>query len=225
MVGLLHTPPMVLLRYNRRSSVSNGASIFHSALHTAFSHGAPPLGCTRLNPLLDLESERLYFIPDSLPLSPSSAAQHGWAAPLDMCSSIPVGTPWPGFLPLNFILRSAITISTPLAHLELHIRHSSFPDGTPRFPPNSSYLPFKPHFDSLLANLNSNLLDITNRAKRHWNSISPTRQARMVRKYKERLQLLCAVDELCVPAFVGPDDIGDFVDDSETMFNRYHLIA
>jgi len=136
-----------------------------------------------------------------------------------MRSSIPVGTPWPGFLPLNFILRSSITISTPLAHLELHLRHTSFPGGASRFPPNSSYLPFKPHFDSLLANLNSNLLDIKNRAKQHWKSISPARQAGIIRKYKERLQLLCAVDELCVPAFVGPDEMGDLVDDIETMFD------
>jgi hypothetical protein len=63
------------------------------------------------------------------------------------------------------------------------------------------------------------LLDITNRAKRHWNSISPTLQAGIIRKYKERLQLLCAVDELCVPAFVGPDEMGDLVDDIETMFD------
>ena len=63
------------------------------------------------------------------------------------------------------------------------------------------------------------LLDITNRAKRHWNSISPTRQARIIQKCKERLQLLCAVDELCVPAFVGPDEMGDLADDIETMFD------
>jgi len=63
------------------------------------------------------------------------------------------------------------------------------------------------------------LLDITNRGKRDWNSISPTRQARIIQKYTERLQLLCAVDELCVPAFVGPDEMGDLVDDIETMFN------
>jgi hypothetical protein len=104
-----------------------------------------------------------------------------------MRSSIPVGAPWPGFSPLNYILRSTITISTPLAHLELHIRHSSFPGGAPGFPLNWSYLPFNPHFDSPLANLNSNILDITNRAKGHWNSISPTGQAGIIRKYKERL--------------------------------------
>jgi hypothetical protein len=63
------------------------------------------------------------------------------------------------------------------------------------------------------------LLDITNRAKRHWNSTSPTRQAGNIRKYNERLQLLCAVDALCVPAFVGPDEMGDLLDDIETMFD------
>jgi hypothetical protein len=62
------------------------------------------------------------------------------------------------------------------------------------------------------------LLDITNRAKQHWNSISPTCQARIIQKYKERFQLLGTIDELCVPAFVGPDQMGDLVDDIETMF-------
>jgi hypothetical protein len=80
-------------------------------------------------------------------------------------------------------------------------------------------LPVKLRFDSSHANLNSNLLDITNRAKRHWNSISPTRQAVIIRKYKEHLLLLSAVDELCVPAFVGLDEMGDLVDEIETMFD------
>ena len=52
-----------------------------------------------------------------------------------------------------------------------------------------------------------------------WNSISPTRQTQIIQKYKKRLQLLCAVDKLCVPAFVGPDEMGDLVDDIETMFD------
>ena len=209
----------MLLNPYRRSSVSNGAPIVHSALDTAFSHCSPPLGWAILNPLLDLEWECLYFIPASLPLSPFSAAHQSWAASLDMRSSIPVSAHWPGILPLNFILRSAITISTPLVHLELQIRHSSFADGTPRFPPNSSCLPFKSHLDSPLANLKPNLLDITNRAKRHWNSISPTPQGGIIRKYMERLQLVCSVDKLYLPAFVSPDEMGDLVDDIETMFD------
>jgi len=136
-----------------------------------------------------------------------------------MRSWIPVHAPWSGFSPLNLILRSSITISTPLAHLELHIGYSSFPGGGPCFPPNLSYLPFKRHFDSPLAKLTSILLDITDRAKQHWNSISPSLRAGIIRKYKELLQLLCAVDELCVAAFVGPDEMGDLVDDIVTMFN------
>jgi len=63
------------------------------------------------------------------------------------------------------------------------------------------------------------VLDITNRAKRHWNSISSTCQERIIIKYKEHLQLLCAVDELCVPAFVGRDEMGDGVDDIDNMFD------
>jgi len=39
-------------------------------------------------------------------------------------------------------------------------------------------------------------------------------------KYEDRLQLLCAVDELCVPAFFGPDEMGDLVDDIQTIFDR-----
>jgi hypothetical protein len=122
--------------------------------------------------------------------------------------------------------RPLISFCAPPSPSALPLPTSNSTSGTPPFlvvhlvfPPNSSYLPFKLHFDSPLANLNSNLLDITNRAKRHWNSISPTRQAGIIRKYKERLQLLCAVDELCVPAFVGPDEMGDLVDDIETMFD------
>jgi len=63
------------------------------------------------------------------------------------------------------------------------------------------------------------VLDITNRAKRHWNVISSTRQERIISEHKERLQLLCAIVELCVPAFVGPDVMGDGVNDIDTMFD------
>jgi len=50
-------------------------------------------------------------------------------------------------------------------------------------------------------------------------------QERIISKYKERLQLLCAIDELCIPAFVGPDGMGDGVDDIDTMFDWYFSIA
>jgi len=63
------------------------------------------------------------------------------------------------------------------------------------------------------------VLDITNRAKQHWNSISATRQVQIISKYKAHCQLLCAVDEVCVPAFVGPDEMGEVVDDIDSMFD------
>jgi len=44
-------------------------------------------------------------------------------------------------------------------------------------------------------------------------------------QYKKRLKLLCAIDELCVPAFIGPDEMGDGVDDIDTIFDKYFLIA
>jgi len=47
----------------------------------------------------------------------------------------------------------------------------------------------------------------------------------MISNYKERLQLVCAIDELCIPAFVGPDEMGEVVDDVDTMFHWYHSIA
>ena len=35
----------------------------------------------------------------------------------------------------------------------------------------------------------------------------------------EYLQLPCAVDELCVPAFIGADEMGEILDDIGTMFD------
>jgi len=63
------------------------------------------------------------------------------------------------------------------------------------------------------------VLDITNQAKRHWNSISSTGQEQIISKYKECLQLLCAIDDLYVPAFIGPDEMGDAVNDIDTIFD------
>jgi len=39
----------------------------------------------------------------------------------------------------------------------------------------------------------------------------------MISKYKGCLELLCMVDELCVRAFVGCDEMGDGVEDFDTM--------
>jgi hypothetical protein len=63
------------------------------------------------------------------------------------------------------------------------------------------------------------VLDIPNRAKQHWNSTSSTDRERIISKYRERLQLLSAGDELFVPAFVGPEEMGEVVDDIDRMFD------
>jgi len=62
------------------------------------------------------------------------------------------------------------------------------------------------------------MLHITPGDKQHWNSISSTRPVQIISKYMERLQVLCAGDELCVPAVIGPNGMADGVDDIETMF-------
>ena len=125
-------------------------------------------------------------------------------------------------LDLHPSISFCITISTPLTHLTHDIRHFSYPGGAPLFPPNSSYcLSISILIHRKLTSIPT-LLDITNRAKPHWNSISPTRQAQIIQNYKEHLQLLCAIDELCVSALVGPDEMGDLVDEIETMFDWYH---
>ena len=146
LVGLLHTPllfssaiigapqsPSALLRYHRRSSIlicapQSGLALRYfiqrSILHSV---GAPPPELA----LLDLDQERLYFIPHSFP--PSLSAMLSIDGLLRW-----IGAHWPGFAPPNFIPHSSITIITPLAHPALHIRHS-FPGGAPLFPANSSY--------------------------------------------------------------------------------------
>jgi hypothetical protein len=67
-------------------------------------------------------------------------------------------------------------------------------------------------------------LDITNPAKQHWNSISPTCQAPMIWKYQEGQQILCTIDEFCVSVYIGPDEMRDLVYDIDTMFDSYHSI-
>jgi len=66
------------------------------------------------------------------------------------------------------------------------------------------------------------LLDIINWAKRDWNSISASCQVRKINNRKGHLQLLCALDAWCDPAFIGPDEMGEVVDDIVTIFDRYH---
>jgi len=64
-----------------------------------------------------------------------------------------------------------------------------------------------------------------NQAKQHWNSVSSTCQVQIFSKHKEHLQLICAIDELCVPAFIGPNAMGDGVDQIDKIFDRDHSIT
>jgi len=140
---------------------------------------------------------------------------------------------------LNPRRQSLAWLCAPQFHSALlhHHQHSPCPPCTPHqalllcwwrtsFSPEFILLPFQtPFWFTTSYPLILNLLDITNQGKPHWNSILSTRLARIILKYMECRQLLSAVDESCVPAFVGPDEMGDLVDDIEPMFNWYHSIA
>jgi len=167
----------------------------------------------------------LVFIPDSLPPSPFGDAQHGWLLHL-------IGAPQPLLALLGLALLPSITFCAPpsISAHPLPTQHST--SGTAPFwvahlfflqiHPIAFQTPF---WFTMSKPLNPNHSDITNQAKQHWNSISPACQAQIILKYMGCLQPLCAVDELCVPAFVSPDEMGDLVDDIEAMFNWYHSIA
>jgi len=165
--------------------------------------------------------------------APLFHSRHFTSLPFRHCSAWTGGSA--GFALLNLCWRSLAWICAPQFHSALlhHHQHSPCPLRTPHhalvlswrftsFPPEFIILPFKLNFDSPQANFNCNVLDIRSGAKRHWNSIMPIRHAQIIRKYKEILQLLCAVEELCVPAFVGPAEMGDSVNEIETMFDWYH---
>lgn len=144
---LLHSPPTntaPLLQQGlhhpcRHSSALIGTSKLHSAFHTVFSVATLLPGWVLLNHLLDLNYECLNFIANSLPSSPFGNTQYRLAALLDRYCTIPVGTLWPGFMALSFILRFSNTIVTPRLHLSVHIRYTSFSHCILLFLPNSSF--------------------------------------------------------------------------------------
>ena len=126
-------PPMVLLHYNMRSSIPIGAPQLGLALQYFIQRSIPHfcrrssrMGAPRPRSGAPQFHSRLFT---SLPFGD---AQHRWAALLERRSLA-----W--ICALNFIPHSSITIITSFAHPALHIRHSSFPGGAPRFSPNLSY--------------------------------------------------------------------------------------
>jgi len=133
-------------------------------------------------------------------------------------------------IPVNALLFHSTLLQhllcTLLFNTALPIWCYSFPGSCS--PVSSKYiiLPFKPPFTFTASwHLITSLLDITNWVKHRCNSISSTCQLRRISNYNEPQQLLCTVDELCVPAFVSPDEMGEVVDDIDSMFKWYHLIS
>jgi len=167
-------------------------------------------------------------------LNPHQCSSAWIGAPLFHCS---FRTPPPFFQALSLVWK-LLNPHRPSAALIWHSSFSfrtpatqHFPSGAPLVPggwsPFSSdyiILPSKPQYSfAAKKHLITPVLAITNRAEGYWNSISAACQVRIISEYKERLQLLCCCDELCVPAFVTPDEMGEVVDDINTMFHRYHL--
>jgi len=236
---------MMLIQYNRRSSIPVGPRQSPLALLNPCRRSSIPLALLSLDWCFNISFSAPYYLfcpcsssrmgaPQSPPQpwlgAPLFHSRHFTSHPVRHCSawmacSAALALLNPHWHSLACIcapqFHSASPSALPLTASH-DIRYSSFPGGAPLFPPNSSYC----LSNSILMHhkLTSipTLLDITNQAKQHWNSISPTLQARIIQKYKERLQLLWAIDELCIPAFVSPDEMGDLVDDIETMFDWYH---
>jgi len=137
--GLLHTPPPQWCSSTRIGAAQSPSALlsldwrFNSSFRAPQSPPRPRLGAPLFHSSL---STSLHFRRCS-----------AWmCAAQDRHSSIPVGAPWPGFAPLNFIPHSSINISTPLGHTALHIRNSFFPGGATLFLPNSSNW----HWNSIL---------------------------------------------------------------------------
>jgi hypothetical protein len=178
-----------------------------------------------MHPLSDLDFWRLYFIPDSEHPSPFSDAQHGWLHRW-------IGTPQHLTALLGLDLLPSISFHAALTTSALPMPTLHATSDTPPFLVVHltffwiHHIVFQTTFwFTASLPLNSNHLDITNGAKHHWNSISPARQVRIIRKYKELVQLLCAIHELFVPAFLNTDEMGDFADDIVTMFDWSDSIA
>jgi len=63
------------------------------------------------------------------------------------------------------------------------------------------------------------MLDITNQAEQHWNSISSTRHVLSASTFKKHGALLCTIDEYCIPASINSDEMTEVADNNNTMCN------
>ena len=210
---------MVLLRYNRRSSIPIRSPQSGMALRYLIQHSILPFlsvllllnGWSSIPSSTSIRSTCISFQTRNLPPLPAMLSMDGllrW-----------IGAPRPGFVPFNFVLHSSITIITPLAHPALPIRHSSFPGGASLFSTNSSYC---------LTNSILNHHELTSQYQlfRYHKSSQTTLEFNVTHspglnhsEIQGAPPASCTIDELCVPAFVSPDETGDLVDDIEAMFD------
>ena len=134
MVGLLHTPPpMVILRYNRRSSIPIGAPQSRMALRYFIQRSILPfpgrlssrMGAPQSPPRPRIEAPLFHSrLVATLPFQRCSAWM-GSSAGYALLNPCRRSLGWIFTPQFHSVLLEHI--STPLAHLELHIRHSSFP--------------------------------------------------------------------------------------------------
>jgi len=150
---------------------------------------------------------------------PFGDAQHWWAAPVDRCSLAWICAPQFHSALLHYHHHCPCPPCTPHQALLLFWCCISFPRKFIIFP-------FKLHFDSSLGNLSIPTLLISQIEPNDvWIQFRPLTRPRLFGNTRSASSFFYAIDELCVPAFVGPDEMGDLVDDIETMFDWYHSIT
>jgi len=139
-----------------------------------------------------------------------------------MCSSIRIGDPSPGFAPLSFVLHYSNIISTPLAYRAQHNRHSSIPAGTPFFPLNSVYC----LWNSTLIHRKLTWIPISEISQIEPNNIGihshPPARSKSFKITSSTSSLFTPLIKIYVPAIVSPNEMGDVLDDIETMLDWDH---
>jgi hypothetical protein len=76
-----------------------------------------------------------------------------------------------------------------------------------------------PHRLAASKHLTATLSEITNGAAQHWKSVSSSYQVQIVSEYTEHLQLLYAIDVMCVYAGITPNDMPEVVEDIDPRFD------
>jgi len=166
-VGSFITPATIIfVCFNRRSSTPIGIPQPGLVLHYLILRSMPHLlsvllhrmGAPQSPPQLGLEVPQIHSLLSTPPLQRYSGWMPAW---LNRHSSIPIGAPLSGFVLLNFILCSSITICTPIAHPARPHQALLISWGHISFPPKFIILPFTLYFDSQLANISNPTISIS----------------------------------------------------------------